>query len=158
MKAERMKILQMLEDGKITADEATKLLEAVKTAGYEDCGENWRERFWDEEAQKHWEEKVGKLSQNVEHFSKDLGSRLESILKDVEPRFRSASKTIVEKTACIVEEISKSLSETLKNMEENHQCCDSEKTCCEEKKTGDAENQTCSEEKPEASGDEPKEN
>ncbi|MDR3240505.1 MAG: hypothetical protein LBT44_10560 [Clostridiales bacterium] len=95
MKAKKMKtkILQMLENGKITADEATKLLEAVKTAGYEDCGENWHERFWDEEAQKHWEEKISKRSQNVEHFSKDLGDRLEFILKrDVEPWLRFASE------------------------------------------------------------------
>jgi len=33
MSEERMRILKMLEDGKITADEAAKLLSAVETAG-----------------------------------------------------------------------------------------------------------------------------
>jgi len=140
MKQERMKILELLDQGKITASEAANLLEALK------CSE--REPFWDEESSKRVQEKVNKFTKNVEDFSKDVGDKLECFYKEVEPKLRTATKVVVEKTANIVDEISKSLNETLKNYEE----------CCEEK----AESGECDCEDAEAedapADDEPREN
>jgi len=122
MKQERMKILELLDQGKITAAEATNLLEALKA-------DEIRDRFWDEDTAKHVQEKVNKFSHNVESLSKDVGDRLEAIFKEIEPKLRSATKVVVEKTATIVDEISKSLNETLKTMEEKsaeEKCCDEE--------------------------------
>jgi hypothetical protein len=122
MKQERMKILELLDQGKITAAEAASLLEALKANDAQD-------RFWDEDTAKYVHEKVNKFSQNVEGLSKDVGDKLEAAFKEIEPKLRAATKVVVEKTAVIVDEISKSLGETLKNLEEK---CSEEKCCCEE--------------------------
>ncbi|MDR2648689.1 MAG: hypothetical protein LBB94_03085 [Clostridiales bacterium] len=147
MKQERMKILELLDQGKITAAEAASLLEALKT-------NDAQEPFWDEDAAKRVHEKVNKFSQNVEGLSKDVGDKLEAVFKEIEPKLRAATKVVVEKTAVIVDEISKSLSETLKNLEENGT---EEKCCCEEEKNT-AESGECHEEKTEETGDKPIEN
>ncbi|MDR1914211.1 MAG: hypothetical protein LBQ68_07015, partial [Clostridiales bacterium] len=123
MKAERLKILELLENGKITADDAANLLEALKSSEDSD-------KFWDEETSKNLHEKVSKLAQNVEGVSKDVGDRLESVYKEIEPKLRNASKLVVEKTAAIVDEIAKSLNETLARLEEKAakgECCGEEK-------------------------------
>jgi polyhydroxyalkanoate synthesis regulator phasin len=134
MKTERLKILDLLESGKITADEAARLLEALKTSA--------GERFWDETAAQNVEEKFAKFTENVEGFSKDVGAKLEAAFKDVEPKLRTATKVVVEKTAAIVEEISKSLSETLKNLEESKKAADNGESpcgCCDEAEEEEAE-------------------
>ena len=144
MKQERMKILELLDQGKITATEAASLLEALK------AGET-KEHFWNEDTSSCFQEKVSKFSQNVEGISKDVGDKLEAVFKEIEPKLRSTTKAVVEKTAVIVDEISKSLNETLKNFEQKHseECCDkndpaqnkpeSSECCCEEENT-DADN------------------
>ena len=127
MKQERMKILELLDQGKINAAEAASLLEALK-------GNDAHDRFWDEDTAKNIQEKVSKFSHNVEGLSKDVGDKLEAVFKEIEPKLRTATKVVVEKTAVIVDEISKSLSETLKNLEERsaeEQCCQ-EDECCED--------------------------
>ena len=123
MKQERMKILELLDQGKITAVEAASLLEALKAS-------DSQERFWDDETKKSVQEKVNQFSQNVECVSKDVGEKLESIFKEIEPKLRAATKIVVEKTVGIVDEISKSLNETLQNLEEKRA---NEEACCEEK-------------------------
>ena len=125
MKQERMKILELLDQGKITATEAANLLEALRMS-------DAREPFWDEESTKRVQEKINKFTKNVEGISKDVGDKLESFYKEVEPKLRTATKVVVEKTATIVDEISKSLNETLKNFDE---CCDEAEhgeCCCDE--------------------------
>ena len=147
MKQERMKILELLDQGKITAVEAASLLEALKASDNQ-------EHFWDDETKKSVQEKVNQFSQNVENVSKDVGDKLETVFKEIEPKLRAATKVVVEKTANIVDEISKSLNETLKNLEEKRakeeaccegdesECCDSEPVpndCCYEEKAEAAE-------------------
>lgn len=124
MKQERMKILELLDQGKITATEAANLLEALKASDNQ-------ERVWDDEAKRSVQEKVNRFSQNVEGLSKDIGDKLEATFKDMEPKLRTVTKVVVEKTAAIVDEISKSLNETLKNLEERRA---KEGCCCEEDK------------------------
>jgi len=122
MKQERLKILELLDQGKITAAEAANLLEALKAS-------DSHERFWNEDTAHRVQDKVSKFSQNVENLSKDVGDKLETAFKEIEPKLRTATKVVVEKTAVIVDEISKSLNETLKNLEERNA---EEKCCCEE--------------------------
>ena len=136
MKQERMKILELLDQGKISATEAANLLEALKAS-------DSQERLWDESTRKSVQEKVNKFTQNVESVSKDVGDKLESAFKDMEPKLRSVTKVVVEKTASIVDEISKSLNETIKNLEEKR---GKEEACCEEVK----KEACCAEEKKEA--------
>ena len=151
MKQERMKILELLDQGKITAAEAASLLESLKSG-------DAQESLWDEDTKNHIHEKVNKFSQNVESITKDVGDKLEEAFKEIEPRLRAATKVVVEKTAVIVDEISKSLNETLKNLEER---ASKEGCCCEEENLDDVpvENGCCpNEENNEESEDKPVEN
>ena len=152
MKQERMKILELLDQGKITAGEAANLLEALKASDIQ-------ERLWDDDTKRSVQEKVNQFSQNVESVSKDVGEKLESAFKEIEPKLRTVTKVVVEKTANIVDEISKSLNETLKNLEEKRAqeeaCCEgSETECCDSEPVS---NDCCCEEKVEAAEDAPAE-
>lgn len=84
MSEEKMMILKMLEQGKITPNEATELLNAVK----------------DREA--------GKTSS----IQSDLGKKVEILSKDLEPKLRMAAKTLLDKTASFADKLSKSLSDS----------------------------------------------
>jgi len=107
MKEERMFILNLLSEGKISADEAAKLLESV--------GKKPKKEYWDDDF--NTEEKLKRFSQSVESFAKDFGQKVETTFKDMEPKVRKTTKVIMEKTATAVDNISKSLHESLKNID-----------------------------------------
>lgn len=129
MKKERIKILEMLENGKINADEATKLLDALKNS----AGHDWEDYYTEWDA----DEKLERFTKNVDSFARDFGSKVESAYKDVEPKLKKATKTVVEKTASIFDDISKSLNESLKKMDNDNCCCehndcDDNQDCCDD--------------------------
>jgi polyhydroxyalkanoate synthesis regulator phasin len=109
MKQAKMKVLELLEMGKITADEATKLLDAMKrndgNGGF----------VFDEDTREQLEEKVARFSKNVDAFAKDFGSKVESVYRDLEPKIKKASAVVLEKTAAVFDDISRSLNESLEN-------------------------------------------
>lgn len=120
MKEERMKILKMVEEGKISVDEATKLLEALKETypfeSYDDYSFN---------------EKAKDFAKNAESFAKDLGDRMSSFAKGMEPKVKKATEFVVGKTASVVDDISKALNEYLnKAKTEGDCCCDEETESC----------------------------
>ncbi|CCQ98258.1 hypothetical protein CULT_820017 [[Clostridium] ultunense Esp] len=90
MKDEKMMVLSMLEEGKITSEEAVKLLEALEETEsfieYESIKEN-EEKFIDMDKTK---EKLEELEKNlkeqgkkVEDFSADLGSKLSNAFSNL---------------------------------------------------------------------------
>jgi len=97
MKEERMKILDMLEKGAISADEANKLLASLGTKSDDD--------------------KLAEFANNVAEFAKEVGEKTKEICKNVSPKVKDATKVVVVKTAGLVENISKSLNEAVKKME-----------------------------------------
>ena len=109
MKKERLKVLEMVEEGKITVDEAAKLLENLALSSASPG----------QEAVDDMEERIHAFSRAVDAFAKDFGSRISETCKNCEPAFRNATKKVVEKTAVIMDDISKSLHESLNNMEAN---------------------------------------
>ena len=121
MKHERMKILELLEEGKITADEATKLLEAIKRPK---DGE-WFEI--DGPTQEQMEEKFKNFTKHVDTFTKEFGGKVEDVYRRVEPKIKKASQAVLEKTAAVFDEISKSLNESVENARK-HAAADD---CCE---------------------------
>lgn len=121
MKEERMYILNLLGEGKITAEEASKLLEAVGK------DKKSRKEYWDDDFVA--EEKLIRFSQSVEAFAKDFGSKIESTFKDMEPKVRKTTKTVMEKTASVVDDISKSLYESIKNLDNKDCDCCAEEVC-----------------------------
>lgn len=123
MKHERLKVLEMLESGKITAEEATKLLEAMKGAGHD----HEVHTFTLDEGN------LNRFTQGVDNFAKDFGGKVENLYKDIEPKVKKASQAVLEKTAAVFDEIARSLNESLesarKTAEENHGEADCECGC-----------------------------
>ncbi len=136
MKQERMKILELLEAGKITAAEAKDLLESVKKPEYSGFG-------FDDDTRANVEEKFSKFTSHVDQFTRDFGNKVQEIYKNVEPKVRKASQAVLEKTASVFDEISKSLSESVENARKNAECCcdegeeKAEGDCCCEESTAD---------------------
>ena len=114
MKEERLKILEMIGEGKISAEEGAKLLEALKIG--RDKGDYESPSF---------DERMNKFAKNVESFSKEVGDKMGVAYKNVEPKVKKATKVVVEKTAKVIDELSVKLNETLKNMEKS-----GEEDCC----------------------------
>lgn len=108
MKKERLKVLEMVEEGKISVDEATKLLETLKAgADFE-----WGAADYDDA-----EERLNQFSKNVDAFAKDFSDKFSSAFKEVEPKLKSATKVVIEKTVSMIDEVSRSLHEAATNME-----------------------------------------
>ena len=115
MKQERLKVLGMLEDGKITADEASLLLEKLNQAD--------GHHFISEDTAEQVEEKLHRFAKSAEGFAKEFGSKAAEAYKEVEPKLKKASQTILEKTAAIVDEIAHSLHETIEKHKAEQPCC-----------------------------------
>ena len=113
MQEERMQVLKMVDEGKITVDEATKLLETLKGG---DSG-------------KQFEEKFKAFSQDMKEFCKDVTCKINEMTKKAEPKIKEFTKNVVSKTADIADNISQSLNEKVKNMEED--CCEAPCECDE---------------------------
>jgi polyhydroxyalkanoate synthesis regulator phasin len=120
MKQERMKVLELLESGKITADEATRLLETIRRPEHGSF-------VFDDDTKEQFEEKVSRFTKNVDVFARDFGSKVENAYREFEPKLKKASQVVLEKTASVFDEISKSLNESLeqarKNAENGESCC-----------------------------------
>ena len=125
MSTEKLKVLEMLEAGKITADEATKLLEALKGGGAPFVSKETRENV--EDKLRHFGQECGKLA-------KEVGGKVQEFYKGVEPKIKRASQTALEKAACVLEDLACTISESLHKEE----CCGEEGCCC-----GPAEDAEC---------------
>jgi len=128
MKQERMKILDLLDEGKITADEAAKLLDVIKSS--KDSNDGWF--VFDSETSENMEEKFKTFTKNVDSFAREFGGKVQEAYKHMEPKIKKASQTVLEKTASVFDDISRSLNESLENARKNA-CeaakCEDENSC-----------------------------
>ena len=106
MKQERMKILGLLEEGKISAEEAGMLLEKVIHDGH---------HFISDDTAEQVEEKIHNFVKSAEKFAKEFGSKAAEAYKEVEPKLKKASQTVLEKTAHVVDDIAHSLHESIES-------------------------------------------
>jgi len=121
MKKERIKILNMLEEGKISVDDAAKLLESLRTG----AGDfEWSPDYEDAE------EKLRQFSKSVDSFARDFSERFSVVFKEVEPKLKSATKIVLEKTVSLLDDVSRSLHEAANNMEPKCSCTETD--CCED--------------------------
>ena len=111
-KEERLLILNMVSEGKITVDESIKLLEAL-SEGENDFGGNYNSDM---------EDKVNGFTASLDSFAKEVNEKAKTTYKDFEPKLKSATKTVVEKTVNVLNDITKSLNESLQNMEKSENC------------------------------------
>jgi hypothetical protein len=110
MKRERIKILELLEAGKITSEEAVKLFEALASGCSCNTGAPGMEYdpCCDEAAGK-----FKRFTRQMDGFAREFGAKVNNAYRNVEPKIKRASHTALEKTARIFEEISRSLQETV---------------------------------------------
>ena len=111
-KEERLMVLNMLQEGKINVDEATRLLDNLKPSN--NCNES-------EKLESVFQKKLNTISENVEGISKEVGDKLGNILRKFEPRAKSATKKVVEKTISVMNNISKALDDNTQLQDENLQ-------------------------------------
>jgi len=123
MREERMRVLALVEEGKITVEDATKLLEALSmsVSPTEEYAQDSRE----------FERKVNAFAKNAEAFARECGCKMEGAFREVEPKLRKASKVVLTKTASVIDELAKALNENLQNMEKQDCCCN-DNCCCDD--------------------------
>ena len=120
-KSEKMRVLDLLESGKITADEAARLLETLGGAA-----------FISKDARDNLEEKVSKFAQEVNTFAKDVGCKLQEMYKDVEPKIKKASQNALEKAAAVLDDLANNINDSV---EKGADCCgDTDCTCDDDDK------------------------
>ena len=76
MKEERLMVLNLLNEGKITADEAAKLLDALGKPLGPEFKNKHRHHAHVEFDGSEMEEKLKKFTQAAESFSKDFGEKI----------------------------------------------------------------------------------
>ncbi len=120
MENEKMKILQMLQEGKITADEASKLLDSMsgKTFSGNGFSNNTNNNF-SKDSYDNKNNYYSSSQQNntdgrrqgigLDDFTADLSKKFDALAKDWEPKLQKFTEIIVEKTTDIAEKISKSV-------------------------------------------------
>ncbi|NMA83406.1 MAG: hypothetical protein GX962_06025 [Epulopiscium sp.] len=101
MREERMLILRLLQENKITAEEAEKLLTALNQGNVDEKDKSSKNRT------KEMENKLKDLGDTLEDWSKDFSKKLDNIVKEVEPKLKKVTKIVVDKTTSAFDEISK---------------------------------------------------
>ena len=125
MSNEKMRVLDLLESGKITAADAAMLLESLGKT----------QRLVSQETRDNVEDKLQRFAQDCSKLAKEVGDRVHVFYKGVEPKIKKVSQTALEKVACTLEDLACSISESLEKAE----CCEDETCCC------NSEADTCTE-------------
>jgi DUF4097 and DUF4098 domain-containing protein YvlB len=107
MNEEKIMILKMLEEGKITSEEAAKLLDALKDESQTERRTNKADQKW----AKDIEEKEDRLGKNMDSWTKDFGKKVEVLSKDLEPKLQKVAQNVLDKTAILADKVSKTLSD-----------------------------------------------
>ena len=101
---ERIMVLKMVEEGKITVDEAVKLIKAMGNCS--DTGEK------------------------IKKAAKDMKGKISEMAKEAEPKVKMATKTVVSKTGEVVDELSKNIKDIINNRcERNNDCSCNDDDC-----------------------------
>ena len=123
MNNEKMRVLDLLESGKITAADAAMLLDALGKS----------QKLVSKETRENMEEKLQRFAQDCGKLAKEAGDKLHEFYKGVEPKLKKASQTALEKAACVLEDLACTISESL----EKEDCCEDENCCCDTEKECD---------------------
>jgi len=122
---EKMRVLELLENGKITADEAARLIEALGTSS-----------IMSRETRENMEEKWHKFAHDVGEFAKDAGCKVQAYYKKVEPQLKKASQSALEQAAAALDTLACKVRESLEKGECCSEICECESDCkCEDDNT-----------------------
>lgn len=128
-----MKVLEMLEAGKITAEDASKLLSVLN-----DAPQPARQAHHVHLRNHDVEEKLQTFAKDVNHFAKEVGHKMQDWYKTAEPKIKRTSQAALEKAAVTLDNLAQGISNSLEKMELEKQapCC-ADNTCAT---TGTCEN------------------
>jgi len=129
MPNEKLMILKMLEEGKINAKEAERLLEAAgredsKSSYYAYGGQQQQpssgsysssEQPYTGNAGNNPYRGASRPSGGYDSFAGELSRKFDAFARDLEPKLQRFSETVVEKTADIADRISKSLEDSMRS-------------------------------------------
>ena len=118
MNNEKMRVLDMLDAGKITADEAAKLLEVLKGPGHS---------FMAKETRDNLEDKLRCFAQDCGKFAKETSEKAQVWYKGVEPKLKKAGQAALERAACVLEDLACTINASLEKQDD---CCGEEGCCC----------------------------
>ena len=121
---EKMKVLELLEAGKITAEEAAKLIDSLGGA-----------RFISKESMDNVEDRLSQFGKDISCFAKDAGAKLQELYKDLEPKIKKATQQAAEKAANALDNLANNINESIEAAEKA--------TCCEDEKCECPKNETC---------------
>lgn len=116
MSSEKMMILKMLEEGKIDAAEAARLLSAVEgdagsrkpqTQKYEKPSTPRKETYTGNNQRPS--SPPPETSRGLDDFTNDLSKKFETFARDMEPRIYKFTETVADATGKVADKISKSL-------------------------------------------------
>jgi hypothetical protein len=99
---EKMRVLDLLESGKINAHEAAQLLGVLGGP-----------RFIKPETRENMEEKWQQFTKDCNKFAKDVGCKVQELYKKSEPTIKKASRAALEKTTEAVDKLACALHESL---------------------------------------------
>ena len=121
MSSEKMQILKMLEDGKINADEASRLLqsagagrnnEPVRASSYDSGNNDTRSKGYAQTGNSQYGNAPSSRpgsSAGFDDFAADLRRKFETLAKDMEPKIQRFVGTVAEKTADVANRVSKNI-------------------------------------------------
>ena len=116
MNNEKMRVLDLLEAGKITADEAAKLLESLGNGSW----------GMSKESRENVEERLQQFGKDLSKFAKDAGCKLQEFYKELEPKVKKATQHAAEKAACALDSLAQNINESM----EEKPCCEDENCSC----------------------------
>ena len=113
---ERAMILQMVESGKVSVDDAVKLLDAIKL----DQAQNDRQKLFDTI---ELDERINRFARTCDNIARDISDKVSDTWRGVQPKVKSATKAAMEKTISAIDKLSQSLNESLKCLDEEAEGC-----------------------------------
>jgi|GEM_PF-1468929 len=119
MQTEKMKVLELLEAGKISAEEAVSLLNAVGGP-----------RFMKPETRDDLEVRFNQFGKDVQRFAKDAGTKAQGLYKDLEPKIKKHSHDVITKVATALDSLACQLGESLENVASDLECCCEDECNC----------------------------
>jgi hypothetical protein len=105
---EKMRVLDLLEAGKITADEAAQLIGALGSS-----------RLVGKETRENAEEKLRQFAKDCNKFAKECGCKVQEFYKDAKPKVKKAGKAALEKAADALDNLAASINESLEKPDED---------------------------------------
>jgi MinD-like ATPase involved in chromosome partitioning or flagellar assembly len=100
---EKMRVLDLLESGKISAPEAAELLSVLNSRS---------------EGKSDSEEKLRQFAKDCNQFAREVGCKMQEMYKDVEPKVKKASKSALEKAAAALDNLASSINESLEKADD----------------------------------------